>query len=163
MICYDNIIFKRDCLHFRGQSTGKKYTEACTLLQRISENDKTDSNRSTRTTGNRHGHIYEVDNNSWFSKNGLKSMCLNISHIMGKIEQVKLCLTEQVPDIFGLCDTFILPQTENRLLQHFNYTRERKNRLGQLGGGILCYVKDHNIQYERRHELENANLELMWL
>ena len=43
----------------------------------------------------------------WFQKKGLKIACLNIHHLIPKLDQIKLSLTDQHPDIIGLCETFL--------------------------------------------------------
>lgn len=55
---------------------------------------------------------------SWFNGKGLKLACLNINRLMGKIDQVKLCLDDQKPALFGLSETFLTSEVSDRLIQH---------------------------------------------
>ena len=73
-----------------------------------------------------------------------------------------MCLNEQMPDIFGLCETFLNDKIPDRMLCHKNYTIERKDRSGKSGGGIICYVQD-DLAYKRRTDLETQSLEIIWL
>lgn len=98
----------------------------------------------------------------WFQGKGLKTSFLNINRVMGKLDQVKLCLDEQLPDIFGLCETFLGNQVADKMLYHNGYTLERRDRSGKLGGGLLCYIRD-DLAYKRRTDLEDPNLEIIWL
>ena len=81
---------------------------------------------------------------------------------MGKIDQVKLALDDKIPDIFGLSETFLNDQVGDRLLAHDRCQLERRDRVDKSGGGLICYIKD-DITYERRNDLENVNIEIMWL
>ena len=99
---------------------------------------------------------------AWFSGKGLKIVHLNINRIMGKIDQVKLALDDKIPDIFGLSETFLNDQVDDRLLTHDKYQLERRDRVGKSGGGLICYIK-YDITYGRRNDLENVNIEIMWL
>ena len=99
---------------------------------------------------------------SWFKEKGLKSACLNINRLMGKLDQVKLCLNEQKPDIFGLCETFLTDKVDEKMIQHDGYVLERRDRVDKSGGGILCFVKDE-LGYKRRLDLEDETIEIVWL
>ena len=101
-----------------------------------------------------------VNDDRWFSESGLKVASLNVNRLIGKLDQIKMCIDKHTPDVFGLCETFLNSNVDNRMVQHENYITERKDRLsGKSGGGILCYVRE-NIQYKRRLDLE-TDLELI--
>ena len=53
-----------------------------------------------------------------------------------------LSLTDQHPDILGLCDTFLDDKVDNKFLQRKSYVTERRDRVGKSGGGIFCYIHE---------------------
>jgi len=106
--------------------------------------------------------LYLSTNHAWFKDKGLKIAHLNVNRIMGKLDQIKLTLDDKTPGIFCLSETFLTDQADDRLLAHVGYQLERKDRVGKIGGGLLCYIKDA-ITYERRNDLENSDIEIIWL
>ncbi len=99
---------------------------------------------------------------SWFHGKGLKCVCLNINRLLHKFEQVKLCIDKQNPDIFGLCETFLTNRVPDRLLHINGYMFERRDRIGKAGGGVACYIAD-GVNYKRRNDLDNIDIEIIWL
>jgi hypothetical protein len=98
----------------------------------------------------------------WFTGKGLHLAFLNINHLRPKIDDVKLNLLNNKPNILGLAETFLDTRHDNRQFQQEGYCIERRDREGKTGGGILCYVNE-NLPYKRRTDLEHADLELVWL
>ena len=78
----------------------------------------------------------------WFPAKGLRIAHLNINHIMGKIDQVKLILDNELPDIFCLGETFSNVKVDDRLLCHEGFELERRDRIAKAGGGLLCYIQN---------------------
>ena len=99
---------------------------------------------------------------TWFTGKGFKCACLNINRLLSKLDQVKLCIDEQKPNIFGLCETFLNDNVPDRILQINGYGFERRDRIGKAGGGILCYIGE-DVKYKRRNDLEDDNIENIWL
>ena len=60
--------------------------------------------------------LYTSNTPPWFPAKGLGIAHLNINHIMGKIDQVKLILDNELPGIFCLSETFLNDKFDNRLL-----------------------------------------------
>ena len=85
---------------------------------------------------------------------GLKLCCLNINRLLGKLDQVKMCLSYQNLDIFGLYETFLDNQVENRIICHYDYLLERRDRVDKMGGGPVCYIHDA-VSYKRTTHLED--------
>ena len=94
------------------------------------------------------------------NKSGLNIGHLNIQHIMNKLDTVKI-LTNQL-HIFGLCETFLSDVVSDAELQIYNFKIERKVRQNKRGGGLLLYIHE-NVPYKRRIELENNQIESVWI
>ena len=94
------------------------------------------------------------------NKSGLNIGHLNIQHIMNKLDTVKI-LTNQL-HIFGLCETFLSDVVSDAELQIYNFKIERKDRQNKRGGGLLLYIHE-NVPYKRRIELENNQIESVWI
>ena len=157
-----------DCEHINVNHSGQLDTRVVEVQCDNSVNIRTISlSETTNDLQNLHP-VNSIDSNfngndeKWFTESGLKVASLNVNRLIGKLDQIKMCLDNHTPDVFGLCETFLNNNVDNQLVQHKNYVTERKDRLsGKSGGGILCYVRE-NIQYKRRLDLE-TDLELIWL
>ena len=79
---------------------------------------------------------------------------------MNKLDTVKI-LTNQL-HIFGLCETFLSDVVSDAELQIYNFKIERKDRQNKRGGGLLLYIHE-NVPYKRRIELENNQIESVWI
>ena len=106
--------------------------------------------------------LYTSNTLLWFPAKGLRIAHLNINHILGKDDQVKLILDNELPGIFCLGETFLNDKNDDRLLYHEGFELERKDRIAKAGGGLLCYIQN-DITYERRTDLENPTIEIIWL
>jgi hypothetical protein len=102
------------------------------------------------------------DRQSWFREKGLKLMHLNINHLRPKLDEIKILLSDQNPDILCLSETFLKPKCSDRLLEQEGYTHIRKDRCGKGGGGILCYINE-SVPFKRRVDLENNEIEAILL
>ena len=81
---------------------------------------------------------------------------------MGKIDQVKLILDNELPGIFCSSETFLNDKVDDRLLYHEGFELGRRGRIAKAGRGLLCFIQN-DITYERRTDLENPNIEIIWL
>jgi len=98
-----------------------------------------------------------------FSEKGLHTMHLNIQHFMPKFDEITLLLNEDnSADIFSFCETFLTDKIETKSISIAGYNIIRKDRIRSAGGGIIVYVKD-TISFIRRHDLENEDIESIWL
>lgn len=101
--------------------------------------------------------------NFGFIPKGFHIACLNVRHLMPKIDEIELLLTSpETCHIFGLCETFLNQSTTNKELTIPGYNHERRDRSGKKGGGLIVYIKQ-NIQYTRRLDIETVGVECIWL
>lgn len=89
----------------------------------------------------------------WYEDKGLKCAFLNIRHLLGKLDQLRICMDYHKPDIFGMCETFLNDQTNDGFIQTNGYLSERRDRIGRNGGGIFCYLSE-NLNCKRRKILK---------
>ena len=76
--------------------------------------------------------------------------------------EIKCILRTEEIDVLCLQETFLTSETNDNQLAVENYGIFRRNRPTGHGGGIIVYV--HNrIEARRCLDLEDANLELIWL
>ena len=87
--------------------------------------------------------LYTSNTPPWSPAKGLRIAHLNINHIMGKIDQVKLILDNELPGVFCLSETFLNDKVDDRLtlLYHGGFELERRDRIVKAGGGLLCYIQ----------------------
>lgn len=98
-----------------------------------------------------------------FSTTGINIASLNINHIIPKLDEIKFHLSQTIkPHIFGLCETFLHSDIENKRLQLENYSIERKDRMNKHGGGIIVYISE-KLSYTRRFDLEVNDIESICL
>ena len=87
---------------------------------------------------------------------------LNVCGLSGKIDSLSLFIKEQHKfDIFGITETLLNEPIPTALVDISGYSFERKDRKND-GGGVGAYIKS-NIDYTRREDLENDNLEFICL
>ena len=111
--------------------------------------------------------LYSKDNSSTNTINlitkGLHIGYLNIHYLFPKLDEIKFILNEANSlDIFGLAETFLTEKVENINLNIDGFVFERRDRVGKLGGGLLIYIANHII-YKRRHDLEQSDVENIWI
>ena len=63
--------------------------------------------------------------------------------------------------IFGATETLLQNATPTSLIDISRYTSERNNRSSK-GGGVGVYIKE-NIEYIRRNDLNDENVEAVWI
>ena len=97
-------------------------------------------------------------------KKGLRIAHLNIQHIISKLDEIKYHLSYYKSNlILGLCETFLTESVNENTLHIENFITERRDRkLNKKGGGLLVYISK-TIAFIRRHDLEDNNIESMWL
>ena len=87
---------------------------------------------------------------------------LNICGLFGKIDLLTLFIEKHNFDIFGITESLLNENISSSLLNIKGYSFERKDRRGQKGGGVGVFIKS-NIDYIRREDLENQQLEFICL
>ena len=97
-----------------------------------------------------------------FTNRGLHNVCLNIHHILPKIDEIKYVLYNSDIHIFGLIETFLNAEILDNDIQIPNYNIIRRDRNNRKGGGILIYIKD-NIPFQHRLDLNVNFLESVWI
>ena len=93
--------------------------------------------------------------------NGLKLAHLNVRSLRNKIDLVRYLLFQNPFDIFAISESWLDCTISNTDMGIDGYIIERKDR-NLMGGGIACYVRS-NLTHVRRTDLENEQLEIMWL
>ena len=97
-----------------------------------------------------------------FTNSGLHVVCLNIHHILPKIDEIKYVLYNSDIHILGLIETFLNAEILDNDIQIPNYNIIRRDRNNRKGGGILIYIKD-NIPFQHRLDLNVNFLESVWI
>ena len=102
-------------------------------------------------------------NNIDFKECGLHISCLNICHLLTKLDEIKyLFSSSKSMDIFGVCETFLSDVIPDTLIQIDNFVHVRRDRKGKHGGGILVYISD-KLPFHRRSDLESSDIESIWI
>ena len=100
-----------------------------------------------------------------FSSKGLHICNLNIRHIVPKIDEIRILLSnEKCPDILGMCETFLKKNNPDSQLcvDGFNIIRKDRSDVEEKsGGGLLIYYKQ-SVHLIRRKDLEISNIESIW-
>ena len=97
----------------------------------------------------------------WFNAKGLNVAYPNVNRIMCKLDLIKFCIDQQSIDIFGIGETCLDFNIDDSTSQVHHYFLERRDRLGKVGGGLVCFNKN-NLNYKRRCDLEDDNIETVW-
>ena len=117
------------------------------------------SNESTSSDHNVHN---SGDPRVQFPKEkGAKIAHLNIRSLRNRRDEFAQFLHDCPYDVMSLSETWLDKDICHNLVSIEGYKFERKDRT-QYGGGVGCYIRE-NIPYLRRHDLENDNLELLWI
>ena len=82
-------------------------------------------------------HVNSIDSNlnvnddKWFyfTESGLKVASLNVNRLVGKLDQIKMCLDNHTPDVFGRCETFLNNNVNNEMDQHKTYVTGKKRQI----------------------------------
>jgi len=94
----------------------------------------------------------------------MKLLHQNINGIQTKFDYFKLFLNENSKYIhlFGFSETHTNDTVLDAELAIPGFTLERKDRFSGQSGGVSLYVRD-DLQYRRRTDLEDDNLEFLWV
>lgn len=129
-----------------------------------SSNNSNDSSSESSTYGcNPYPHF-----NLHLGSKGIRFGTWNVNRLTtSKMEQIKLFLlgNDNRPqvDILSINETFLKPNLPDCLFSVPGFTIYRRDRKGtRKGGGILVYVNDE-IKHRRRTDIENSNIEAVWL
>ena len=122
-----------DCEHNNVNHSGQLDTRVVEIQCDSSVNIRTNSLPETTNDSHKLYHDNSFDSNlnvnddRWFSESGLKVASLNVNRLIGKLDQIKMCIDKHTPDVFGLCETFLNSNVDNQMVQHENYITERKD------------------------------------
>ena len=100
-------------------------------------------------------------NDQFPKEKGMKIAHLNIRSLRNKRDEFGQFLHDCPYDIMTLSETWLDNDICHNLVAIEGYTLERKDR-NLCGGGIGCYIRE-NIPHIRRCDLEDDNLELLWI
>ena len=103
---------------------------------------------------------FSYDSVFHFQQKGLHISCLNIQHLIPKLDEIRCMLMSDMcnVDIFAMCETFMNDSISDINLNIPNYSYIRRDRCNKKGGGILVYISD-NVSYRHRPDLEHAEIE----
>lgn len=95
---------------------------------------------------------------------GLTVMHLNIHHLVPKLSQVNVMLSQMSHPVkvLGFSETFLNDRVKDCEIMITGYNMFRRDRTGKLGGGVIVYVAD-NVPVQERLDLEHPDLEAIWL
>ena len=99
---------------------------------------------------------------------GLKICHCNIQRLTStKQDEIKISLMENSHnsnkiDILFLSETFCTNKTPDCLYTMSDYELFRKDRTDKLGGGVMAFVHK-DLDVERRIDMEDGNIEALWL
>ena len=97
------------------------------------------------------------------SPNKLSLCHLNVQCISNKLDVIHDFLNNSKgPLVLGLSETWLNNTFTDANVATDNYKLYRRDRTGKRGGGILVYVHD-SIRSWRRPDLENMDLEAIWI
>ena len=100
-----------------------------------------------------------------FSSKGLHIANLNVRHIVPKIDEIRILMSnKQSPHILGLCETFLRttdPDSQVSIDGYNFYRKDRSETQEKDGGGLLFYYKQ-SLNVRRRSDIEVSNIETLW-
>jgi hypothetical protein len=96
--------------------------------------------------------------------------CLNIGHINArslvneeKFEEISSFIFQKNFELFAITETWLNNQISNDdLCIPGFHAIVRKDRPNTRGGGVALYITQ-SLAFKRRNDLENNNLELLWV
>ena len=114
---------------------------------------------------------YGDDSQSYFNL-GLPNKGIRIGHwnvnrlTSSKFDQIKQFLNDKngkpQVDVLWLNETFLKPDIPDSFYSIPGFTIFRRDRQTRNGGGVLAFVTDE-LSVFRRKDLDNLNLEILWL
>ena len=134
----------------------------------ISLHDQTSQNQITQqiqndTAANLTEGTNQVD--LGFKCKGFRIGHINVQGLGNKIDQIKLILNSDVNQIqiLGISETKLKDIHVDSFFEVAGYQKPfRRDRIQNGGGGLLVYVKNE-VSCKRRPDLENEQLECIWL
>ena len=140
-------------------------------ISSVETNDDTVLSNNSTVTPNSSGEAYpsldteSQNSNITFMSKGLHFCNLNIRHLTPKLDELQLVMaTDNGPDIFGICETFLeysVPDCQLNI-QGFEFMRkDRSDTQDKSGGGLVLYYRN-SLNSTRRRELEISNIETLW-
>ena len=89
---------------------------------------------------------------------------MNIRHIVPKIDDLRLSMAnDNCPDIFGMCETFLVSSVSDNQIAIDGFDLIRKDRSdtqNKSAGGVLLY-NCKSVNCKRRYELEVSKIETL--
>jgi len=125
-------------------------------------------NNSGSFRGSESLHEMFCDSSFASDQKGLTLCSHNVNHILNKIDELKLFLECDHPqlDVYGLSETFLTDCIHDDLIRVYGYQTIRKDRKYGKGGGLIVYIKNQ-IHYKRRQDLEAladvTTTEVIWV
>ena len=99
---------------------------------------------------------------SHLQNRGLKVLHLNVNGLLGKIDQIRLLLTETGRNIqiLQVSESHLDDSAPDSFVKVFGYNLIRRDRKNGPGGGVCIYIRE-DLKYQRRLDLENHELEAL--
>ncbi|CAG2231669.1 unnamed protein product [Mytilus edulis] len=94
---------------------------------------------------------------------GIKICSHNVNRLEHKLDEIKynLMFSENPPDIYCCCETFLDSNTQDNFIQIPGFILNRKDRLSRGGGGLVAYFSE-KVTFNRKAEFEISDIETMW-
>ena len=96
-----------------------------------------------------------------FTKKGLHFIHLNVRSLLPKFEELKVIANKTKAAVIILTETWLDGSIPSGEIDIDGYTIVRRDR-NCNGGGVCAYI-NNNITYTERPDLDNPNLEAVWL
>lgn len=100
--------------------------------------------------------------NSYLWNRGLKILQLNVNGLLGKVDQIRLLLSETGCNthIFQVSESHLDESISDSLINVCGYNIIRKDRKGGPGSGVCMYIRN-DLNYQRRQDLEKDEIEAL--
>ena len=98
-----------------------------------------------------------------FRRRGLHLIHINARSLPGKIEEIRILAKKANPAILSVTETWFDKSITDNCVKIPNYNIIRRDRLtSNRSGGVCMYIRS-DLAYNQRNELENDDLEDIWL
>ena len=99
-----------------------------------------------------------------FKSKGLHMCNLNVRHILPKIDEIRLTLSNGIPDVLGICESSLETHHPDSLISidSFNFFRKDKSNMQTKSGGELILYFKQSLNLKGRYDLESSNIETLW-
>ena len=99
-----------------------------------------------------------------YSKKGTHIFNLNICHLMPKLGEIKLMLSNMnSPDILRLWKTFLHENIVENCLKINYFTFEKRDYVHKKKGGSIIVYMSNKLSYKHCLEYENDDIESVWI